>query len=114
MKSIIICAINVFFQGDRTKNVGVVDSEYVVHKAIQSLGGSSHDTPKVSNPKKTSTKHGAPAFDQRTEIRRQSTWEHQVFKERWNEAIAEDRGWVDPFKSDQRRIKRLRSNHRFS
>ncbi|GER48177.1 hypothetical protein STAS_25332, partial [Striga asiatica] len=28
-------------QGDRTKNVGVVDSEYVVHQSIQSLGGQS-------------------------------------------------------------------------
>lgn len=26
-------------QGDRTKNVGVVDSEFIVHKGIQSLGG---------------------------------------------------------------------------
>lgn len=31
-------------QGDRTKKVGVVDSEYIVHKGIQTLGG-----------------HGAPA-----------------------------------------------------
>ncbi|RDX68900.1 hypothetical protein CR513_52057, partial [Mucuna pruriens] len=29
-------------QGDRTKNVGVVDSEYVFHKGIQTLGGSGH------------------------------------------------------------------------
>lgn len=26
-------------QGDRTKKVGVVDSEYIVHKGIQTLGG---------------------------------------------------------------------------
>ncbi|KAM7530699.1 hypothetical protein LguiB_034109 [Lonicera macranthoides] len=28
-------------QGDRTKKVGVIDSEYIVHKSIQSLGGQS-------------------------------------------------------------------------
>ena len=30
-------------QGDRTEKVGVVDSEYVVHQGIQTLGGSSAD-----------------------------------------------------------------------
>jgi len=34
--SIEICGI---IQGDRTKKVGVVDSEYIVHKGIQTLGG---------------------------------------------------------------------------
>ncbi|XP_061355790.1 uncharacterized protein LOC133300287 [Gastrolobium bilobum] len=91
-------------QGDRTQNVGVVDSEYVVHKGIQTLGGSDHDTTK---------RHGSAAFDERTEIRRQSTWEHQIFKERWNQAIAEDRSWVDPFNSDQRRIRRRHNSQRF-
>lgn len=28
-------------QGDRTKKVGVIDSEFIVHQGIQSLGGSS-------------------------------------------------------------------------
>jgi len=35
------------FQGDRSQNVGVVDSEYVFHKAIPTLGGSSHYIIKV-------------------------------------------------------------------
>lgn len=26
-------------QGDRTKKVGVIDSEYIFHKGIQTLGG---------------------------------------------------------------------------
>ncbi|XP_027346395.1 uncharacterized protein LOC113858116 isoform X2 [Abrus precatorius] len=100
-------------QGDRTQNVGVVDSEYVVHKGIQTLGGSTHDTTRVSNRKRRTVRHGAAAFDQRIEIRRQSTWELQVFKERWNQAIAEDRNWVDPFKSDQRRMRQRRNSQRF-
>ncbi|CAN1221923.1 hypothetical protein LINGRAPRIM_LOCUS440 [Linum grandiflorum] len=79
-------------QGDRTKNVGVVDSEYVVHKAIQTLGGGS-GTPE----KKLHQKHSG--VDPRMEIRRQSTWELQVFKNRWNKAVREDKFWVDPFRS---------------
>jgi len=31
-----------------------------------------------------------------------------MFKERWNEAISQDKNWVDPFKSDQRRIRKRR------
>lgn len=31
---------NIFSQGDRTKNVGVVDSEYVVHLGLPTLGAS--------------------------------------------------------------------------
>jgi len=29
-----------YFQGDRTKNIGVVDSEFIVHRGVQTLGGS--------------------------------------------------------------------------
>ena len=34
-------------QGDRTRKVGVVDSEYIVHKGIQTLGGSGLPAKKV-------------------------------------------------------------------
>ncbi|KAI4299315.1 hypothetical protein L6164_032784 [Bauhinia variegata] len=96
-------------QGDRTKNVGVVDSEYVFHKGIQTLGGSGED---VNTAKKK--KPVLAGFDTRTEIRRQSSWELQIFKERWNKAVAEDRNWVDPYKSDLRRlIRRRRSRHHY-
>lgn len=47
--------MNVILQGDRTKKVGVVDSQYVVHKGIQTLGGSGQGTTKVSKLKTTST-----------------------------------------------------------
>ncbi|KAE9595011.1 hypothetical protein Lalb_Chr18g0059861 [Lupinus albus] len=99
-------------QGDRTRNVGVVDREYVVHKGIQTLGGSGHDTTKVSKLKKTTTRQG---IDVRSEIRRQSTWELEIFKERWNQAVADDKHWVDPFKgSGQRRKRRWHSVQRSS
>lgn len=29
------------FQGDRTKKVGVIDTEFIIHKGIPTLGGSS-------------------------------------------------------------------------
>ena len=34
-------------QGDRTSNVGVVDREYILHKGIQTLGGSGPPAKKV-------------------------------------------------------------------
>ncbi|XP_058771619.1 uncharacterized protein LOC131644995 isoform X1 [Vicia villosa] len=97
-------------QGDRTKKVGVVDSQFVVHKGIQTLGGSGHGATKVPRLKKTATatKQSGATLDVRTEIRRQSTWELEVFKERWNQATEKDKTWVDPFK---RRIRRWRADH---
>ncbi|XP_022723404.1 uncharacterized protein LOC111280361 isoform X2 [Durio zibethinus] len=90
-------------RGDRSKNVGVIDSEYIVHKGIQSLGGSGHPTTRA-----TIKGHGTSGFDLRTEIRRQSTGELKAFKERWNKAVEEDKNWVDPFLRYQRRRKQKR------
>ncbi|PON70994.1 hypothetical protein PanWU01x14_077040 [Parasponia andersonii] len=98
-------------QGDRTKNVGVIDSEYIVHKGIQSLGGAGSSGRKGSNSE-VLTKHASAAGDMRTEIRRQSTWELQIFKERWNRAVEEDKDWVEPFKSVLRLRKRKNDHHR--
>lgn len=97
-------------QGDRSKKVGIVDSEYVVHQSIQTLGGQSMK--KDSNPQELLRRH---VVDVRSEIRRQSTYELQRFKERWEEAVNEDKKWVDPYKdggqSEKRKIKKRR-NHR--
>ncbi|CAN6192336.1 unnamed protein product [Urochloa humidicola] len=73
-------------QGDRTEKVGVIDSEYVVHQGIPSLGGPS-----------LSSKTPRRSLDLRTHIRRQSSAELKKFKERWNRAVREDEGWRDPF-----------------
>ncbi|KAG4955883.1 hypothetical protein JHK82_041598 [Glycine max] len=59
-------------------------------------------------------KQGGVGIDVRTEIRRQSTWEFEIFKERWNKAIGADKNWVDPFKSDQRRIRKWRDTQRLA
>jgi len=38
------------------------------------------------------------------QIRRQSTWELQAFKERWNQAVAEDKYWVERSSPSRNRI----------
>ncbi|CAN8294276.1 unnamed protein product [Cochlearia groenlandica] len=90
-------------QGDRTKNVGIVDSEYIFHQGIQTLGESEHSD-------KKSKRHGHTSFDSRTSIRRQSTWELQTFKERWNKAVEEDKNWIDP--SSRRTTRKSNGNNR--
>ncbi|KAK9056329.1 hypothetical protein SSX86_027419 [Deinandra increscens subsp. villosa] len=68
-------------QGSR--NVGIVDREYVLHQGIQTLGG-----PSANKSRRVDT---------RIEIRRQSTSELEIFKQRWEKAVKEDKDWVDPF-----------------
>ncbi|XP_059291009.1 uncharacterized protein LOC132044525 [Lycium ferocissimum] len=94
-------------QGDRTKNVGVVDSEYIVHQGIQTLGGPS--LKKRSNLEESTKKH---VVDVRSEIRRQSTYELQIFKDRWKRAIEEDKNWVDPVEEINRRRRQRRKQIR--
>ena len=36
----VVVLISTIFQGDRMRNVGVVDSEYIVHLGLPTLGGS--------------------------------------------------------------------------
>ncbi|TYH71370.1 hypothetical protein ES332_D05G181300v1 [Gossypium tomentosum] len=95
-------------QGDRTKNVGVIDREYIVHKGIQTLGGTGELTKKTK--KKRGTSSGSSGLDPRAEIRRQSTWELKIFKERWNQAVIQDKDWIDPFPRQQRRRKHKRQS----
>ncbi|CAA7020807.1 unnamed protein product [Microthlaspi erraticum] len=90
-------------QGDRTKKVGIVDSEYIFHQGIQTLGESEH-----SNKKR----RGHASFDSRTSIRRQSTWELQTFKERWNKAVEEDKNWIDPSSSSSKTRRKSNGNNR--
>ncbi|XAR66412.1 hypothetical protein NMG60_11012641 [Bertholletia excelsa] len=83
-------------QGDRTKNVGVVDSEFVVHQGIQTLGGGHGSSAHKISESEESTRR--PNTDARAEVRRQSTTELQIFKKRWEQATKEDKNWVDPFR----------------
>ncbi|KAK1391014.1 Lysine ketoglutarate reductase trans-splicing-like protein [Heracleum sosnowskyi] len=94
-------------QGDRTKNVGVVDAEYIVHHGIPTLGGSKDKTklaaatnaseihPLASLETNGTLKSGATDF--RIDVRRQSYNEYKVFRRRWIKAAAEDKCWVDQY-----------------
>ncbi|XP_047083843.1 uncharacterized protein LOC124694968 [Lolium rigidum] len=71
-------------QGDRTMNVGIVDSEYVLHRGIPTLGDAGDGTT-------------ATAAVGRSALRQRSSREMQIFNRRWNEAVAEDECWTDPY-----------------
>lgn len=75
-------------QGDRTKNIGIVDAEYIVHYGHPTLGG-------VVEKKVPSR---SQKTDPRLEVRRQSLIELKVFQKRWKEAVEEDHCWMDPYK----------------
>ena len=67
-------------QGDRTLKVGVVDSEYVLHRGVPMLGGAE-----------------GKAADFRVAVRKRSVAEMQIFDRRWKEAAANDASWTDPY-----------------
>ncbi|KAL7110032.1 hypothetical protein ACP275_06G212200 [Erythranthe tilingii] len=84
-------------QGDRTKSIGVVDAEYIVHYGLPTLGepdkaklASSGDN---SKEKKEASKSNA--INKRIEVRRQSYNEYKVFKRRWKKAGETDECWTD-------------------
>ncbi|XP_038893166.1 uncharacterized protein LOC120082028 isoform X1 [Benincasa hispida] len=91
-------------QGDRTKKVGVVDAEYIVHLGLPTLGAS-HDNvlnsdASVPSLKKNSSNFDGsePKVDNRVKVRMQSSLEMQIFKDRWTEAAKKDRCWIDPYR----------------
>ncbi|PQM33489.1 uncharacterized protein Pyn_05194 [Prunus yedoensis var. nudiflora] len=81
-------------QGDRTKNIGIVDSEYIVHYGLPTLGGlAPNKTPTSSSP-----------LDPRTEVRKLSFVELEIFKNRWKKAVREDNCW-DPYQKTSQQSK---------
>ncbi|KAK8694182.1 hypothetical protein V6N13_071738 [Hibiscus sabdariffa] len=74
-------------QGDRTQKIGVVDSEYLVHDALPTLGGS-----ESNKGASTSSETGG-----RSEVKKQSYIELEIFKNRWKRAVQQDNCWSDPF-----------------
>ncbi|KAI9077954.1 hypothetical protein K1719_040083 [Acacia pycnantha] len=74
-------------QGDRTKNVGVVDAEYIVHYNRPTLGGSSEE---VSSSQ--------AAKDLRVGVRRRSFREYRAFEKRWEASVELDECWKDPYR----------------
>ncbi|XP_008668563.1 uncharacterized protein [Zea mays] len=100
-------------QGDRTKNIGVVDSEFIVHRGVQTLGGSTITKDGIRGKNAQSLRQKAaqvqksrgrdPGLDMRTKIRRKSRSELRDFQKRWARAAREDRTWVDPFAHSRRK-----------
>ncbi|XP_057463610.1 uncharacterized protein LOC130753501 isoform X2 [Actinidia eriantha] len=79
-------------QGDRTKNIGVVDSEYIVHYGLPTLGD-----------KKQKALYKSHESNNRIEVRRQSYKEFKVFKGRWVKAAKNDKCWIDPYPESVKR-----------
>ncbi|XP_042753066.1 uncharacterized protein LOC111918289 isoform X2 [Lactuca sativa] len=88
-------------QGNRTQYIGIVDSEYVVHYGIPTLGDSSQNKTNSDSSKESSSKESVPLesnhTDIRAEVRKQSFNELETFKRRWRKAVQEDECWVDPY-----------------
>ncbi|KAK2637761.1 hypothetical protein Ddye_025556 [Dipteronia dyeriana] len=69
-------------QGDSTKNIGIVDSEYIVHCGLPTLRGV------VAN-----------------KVRKRSYTELEIFKNRWKKAVKDDDSWIDTVQQSQNQKK---------
>ncbi|XP_031477312.2 uncharacterized protein LOC116248577 isoform X2 [Nymphaea colorata] len=74
-------------QGERSTNVGVVDSEYLVHLGMRTLG----------HPRGNKALDDSPASSTRSEVRKQCLRELEIFRERWDKAVMDDDCWTDPY-----------------
>eukprot|EP00250_Pteridium_aquilinum_P034411 c7542_g1_i1 orf=192-1469(+) len=89
-------------QGDRSRKVGIVDDQYIVHYGIPSLGGLfqttwdgrtkgvSADPPIIAKPTDSD-------YQARGAVRRRSYVELEIFRKRWNSAAKKDQCWADPY-----------------
>lgn len=95
-------------QGDRTRKIGIVDSDYVIHYGLPTLGGtaqnktdaeaSSQAADKVSSSNLLQGETDASnKTDARNEVRKQSLTDLERFKNRWKKAVNDDDCWTDPF-----------------
>ncbi|KAJ4833379.1 hypothetical protein Tsubulata_022822 [Turnera subulata] len=82
-------------QGDRTKNVGIVDSEYIVHHGRPTLGSVNKHKITLSNDNST-TPNAENITNALSAVRRQSFTEFKIFQNRWIRAVDNDPCWVDP------------------
>ncbi|KAH1204340.1 hypothetical protein GmHk_16G045325 [Glycine max] len=78
-------------KGDRMRNVGVVDSEYIVHLGLPTHGGSNGNEASPGSP-----------GDNRSKVRMQSYIEMQVFGKRWKDAAEKDKCWIDPYAQENK------------
>ncbi|KAM5561888.1 hypothetical protein ABKV19_022462 [Rosa sericea] len=74
-------------QGNRTKNIGVVDAEYIIHYGRPTLGG----------PDENEKLPQSIAKDHRVDVRRESYNEMKIFRRKWERAAKNDECWIDPY-----------------
>ncbi|ANM66903.1 unnamed protein product [Arabidopsis thaliana] len=86
-------------QGDRKKNVGVVDAEYIIHYGLPTLGVVETASSALRNEtdSKSTESLESREVDNRPEVRMKSFVEMKRFKERWKKAVRDDTCWVDPY-----------------
>ncbi|CAL9128921.1 unnamed protein product, partial [Musa acuminata var. zebrina] len=84
-------------QGDRTKKVGVVDSEYIVHKGLPTLGGSDEKMVTHTSIIHFCSLHFLSDRTRCVQVRRRSYVELEIFRNRWQKAMAEDKCWTNSY-----------------
>ncbi|XP_050116858.1 uncharacterized protein LOC126594540 isoform X4 [Malus sylvestris] len=82
-------------QANRTKKVGVVDAEYIIHHGRPTLGGASDDQ---NNQGSSSSSSKSTGNDHRVDVRRESFNQMKVFRRKWERAVGNDKCWIDPYK----------------
>ncbi|KAK8698282.1 hypothetical protein V6N13_114407 [Hibiscus sabdariffa] len=84
-------------KGNRIKGI-VVDAEYILrhYPKLASAAERNHSTLKGGHQKKKS--HSPHSKEPRVEIRRQSYVELYLFRRRWENAVKNDKCWVDPYR----------------
>ncbi|XP_024004370.1 uncharacterized protein LOC18030552 isoform X2 [Eutrema salsugineum] len=95
-------------QGDRTKNIGIVDSEYILHLGLPTLGGSAENKTDSGELDQTKSQHSSDKTKPspisqmssgRSEVRKQTYAELETFKHRWKNAVKNDECWIDRFRA---------------
>ncbi|XP_038703247.1 uncharacterized protein LOC119999634 isoform X2 [Tripterygium wilfordii] len=103
-------------QGDSTKKIGIVDSEYVVHYGLPTLGGSATKKEEAESTEQNATTtdlHGskqlAPSPHQLTEREAVKKWSYkelEIFKNRWKKAVNEDHCWIKRYQEQSTKPKK--------
>ncbi|KAL9259725.1 hypothetical protein AKJ16_DCAP18190 [Drosera capensis] len=110
-----------FSLGDPTEKIGIVDSEYVVHYGLPTLGGSRENETNIEDhtgaaPKTVSMnliRRGESAHEskERDAVRKQAYTDLERFKYRWRKAVAEDKSWTDRYRHTPDEDKSRVSSH---
>ncbi|CAK9139441.1 unnamed protein product [Ilex paraguariensis] len=93
-------------QGNRTQNIGIVDSEFLVHQGLPTLGGSAvnqKNTEAISEASQNGNLPNGGAMapsvshqpNTRDKVIKESYIELKRFKNRWRKAVREDKCWAE-------------------